>query len=308
MKNSIKRILIAAEPSEQTLPLSARHASRLAQGLGAEIVLLSCVSDSATAAGFGAADPAELAPQPRGEADLVEDRLEQLAEPLRDAGIAVTTTVSSRMPAYRGILETAADRQADLVVVGVHESRVAPHRRLTETDWDLMRLCPCPLLLIRDPDTEAYDAILAAVDPLQDHAEPPGLDHAVLGAAEQFRRAFDAGLRVANIYPNPEDYEIVSAVQVEPGVFYGAENIEEAHRRAVHALVRDCGIEKAEELLRAGEPAAAIGEIAAEHNIQLIVMGAIKRGRIESAVLGSTAETVIADATCDVLLVKPSAD
>lgn len=305
MKIKIERILIAAKPSKQTPPLAVPHALSLAQSFNAEIMLMSYVADSPAAAAFSGADPAEPMPRPHGKAAGALDRLEQLAQPLRDAGVSVTTSVSTRSPAYRGILEAADDWQADLVVAGVHESRLAPHRRLTETDWELMRLCPCPLLLTREPNTESYGMILAAVDPLRDHAEPEGLDNAVLGAADEFRRAFHATLSIANVYPNPEDYEIVSAVQVEPGIFYGTENIEEAHRSAVRALVRECGIVNADEVFLAGEPSAGIARIAAERKTDLIVMGSLKRGRIEATVLGSTAETVVADASCDVLLVKP---
>lgn len=121
------------------------------------------------------------------------------------------------------------------------------------------------------------------------------------------RDACDAELRVVNVYPNPEQYEIVSAVQVEPGVFYGTENVKAAHRQAVIDLIDECNVPDSEIVLRAGKPAEIIAELAGEQAIDLVVLGSIKRGRIERALLGSTAERVVGEAPCDVLLVKPPA-
>ena len=89
------------------------------------------------------------------------------------------------MPVYQGILDEVTRSQADLLVVGVHEPGRAPHTRLTDIDWQLMRLCPCPLLLVRHlNESPYYGAVLAAVDPLQEHAEPEGLDEAVSAEGE----------------------------------------------------------------------------------------------------------------------------
>jgi universal stress protein E len=161
-------------------------------------------------------------------------------------------------------------------------------------------------LVVRNPNVERYGAILAAVDPLRRHAEPAGLDQAVLRAAGEFSRAFNARLCVTNVYPDPDNFEVASSVEVEPGVFYGTENIEAAHRRAVADLIDECGVTGAETILRTGEPAAVIAALASEQKIDLVVLGAVKRGRLQAAILGSTAEAVVADAPCDVLLVKPS--
>jgi universal stress protein E len=310
-KNKIQRILIAVRPRERGLPLAASHACSLAQGLGAEIGLMSCVVESRLASGLAWADPVAVTdPQlesfDRGRHQQVQ--LEELAKPLRDAGVTVTTLVSTQRPIYQSILSEAANWQADLLVVGVHEPRLIARTHLTDIDRQLMRLCPCPLLIVRNPNVERYRAILAAVDPLHRHAEPAGLDDAVLRAAAEFSRAFNARLCVTNVYADPNNFEVVSSVEVQPGVFYGTENIEAAHHKAVADLIDEYGIGDAETLLRTGEPAAVIAALASEQKIDLVVLGAVKRSRLEAAILGSTAEAVVADARCDVLLVKPSAN
>ena len=311
MTRKIERILIAVKPWEDRLPISNARATDLARGLKAEVALTSCIRLSATASELSWMDAALSMDFDIARLDRVDDELailERLAEPLLAAGVTVTTRAKSGASAGRGILDEAADWEADLLVAGVHELQLVPHPRLLDVDRQLMRLCPCPLLLARGPETGLYRSILAAVDPLHGHAEPSGLDHLILGAARQFRDAFDAKLQIINVYPNPNEFEVVSAVEVSPGVFYGSENIEAVHRQAVIDLADECGVSDADLLVRAGKPAAVIAEAAREQAADLIVLGSIKRSRLHAMLLGSTAEIVVDEAESDVLLLKPPSD
>lgn len=135
--------------------------------------MTSCIGLSALADGLAWTDPAsgtDLEGQilSRGKDELAE--LERLAQPLRDAGVTVTTRVRSEARADHGILDEVAAWQADLLIAGVHKFASALRPRLADVDWQLMRLCPCPLLLVRAPQAERYRTILAAVDPLHGHA------------------------------------------------------------------------------------------------------------------------------------------
>lgn len=282
--HKIKRILVAVKPDTEEMPLAATHARFLAESFAAEIALLSCVSEVRLASGLAAADPAAVEAMQTAWLEREHAVLDRLAEPLRKTGVKVTTRVSVRSPIYASILEEAEAWSADLVVVGIHEPR--------------------PLLLVADPTIESYRTILAAVDPLHQHAEPSGLDAAVVETAEQFAVAFQARLCVANIYPSPDDYEIVSSVEVEPGVFYGTENIKAAHLKAVEKLLGRARSKRVDILLQSGRPATEIAALAAQQKAELVVLGSVKRSRLEVALMGSTAEAVVADAPCDILLVQ----
>jgi universal stress protein E len=149
--------------------------------------------------------------------------------------------------------------------------------------------------------------VLAAIDPLHRHAEPSGLDRAVLAAARELGHAFGMPWRVVHAFPDPESFSIVSSVEVSPGIFYGTENVESVHRVAVHALVSEYGVTPDRIDLRPGEPAEVIAEVVRKRRIELVVLGAIKRSALAQALLGSTAERVVAEVDCDVLLVPPPA-
>ena len=303
MSIAIRRVLAALKPWQAGLPLSAYHARFLAEHFGAELRLLSCVFDADVAVGVSNGDGQALSAQ----AGLIESErsvLVDLAESLGDWGVDAEFEVRWGYPIEDVILEEVRRWEADLLVVGTRQGGVRPHTRLSRVDWHLMRACPCAVLLARDPQFEGYETILAAVDPLHRHSQPAGIDRRILELGAALTRAAQSECLVAHIYPDPALFTLASAVEVLPGVYYGADNIAHAHRRAVTELAAEYGVHGRQVILEAGDPGQRLADIIERHSVDLIVMGAIKRG-IEERLLGSTVEVIVAEAQCDVLLVEP---
>jgi nucleotide-binding universal stress UspA family protein len=297
----LKRILVAVKPWQRGLPLAARHARQLAQLADAELRVLGTVFEAAAAAGCERGDVQAQALRDHHIA-AARAHLERLAHSLRDWGARVTTSVTWGVPAYECILAAAQEWQADLLVVGMHEQEPL-HTRLTDTDWQLMRRVECPLLLVKSSSFDRYRTIVAAVDPLHAHDEPYGLDTAVLDAGRAIARVCGSALRAVYAYPGAEAFDLASSVEVAPGVFYGAENVEALHRRAVNELAVGFGVAASEVDLVVGSAREAIVDTATERRAQLLVVGLPRRGGVLPAALGSTAEHVVAGVACDVLLV-----
>jgi universal stress protein E len=299
----LKRILVAVKPWQRGLPLAANHARQLAQLAGAQLQLVGTVFDARAAAGSDRGEPGA-----RDRAlGAARAELDRLARSLRDWGAAVTTKVVWGVPAYEGILAAAREFQADLVAVGDHEPEML-HTRLTDTDWQLMQRADCPLLLVKSPSFGGYKTIVAAVDPLHGHDEPYGLDRAVLDAARAVARACGSTLRAVYAYPGAEAFGLASAVEVVPGVFYGEENVEALHRRAVNELAEQFGIAAAEVDLVVGSAPEAIIDTVAQRRAQLVVVGTPRRRGVLAAAVGSTAERVVSAVSCDVLIVPGPVD
>jgi len=298
----LKRILVAIKPWQRGLPLAAHHARQLAQLVGAQLRVFGTVFEAGAAAGT---DRGRIARERAVAAARVE--LERLAGSLRDWGAKVTTDVGWGVPAYDRILAAAREWRADLVVIGTHESDT-PHTRLTDTDWQLMRRSEVPLLLVKSPSFAGYRTVVAAVDPLHAHAEPYGLDRAVLDAGRSIARKCGSTLRAVYAYPGRAAFDLASAVEVTPGVFYGAENVEAVHRRAVNELVEQFGIAATEVDLVEGSAPAAIIDTVAKRRAELVVVGMPRRRGALAAAVGSTAERVVTDVACDVLIVPAPSD
>jgi universal stress protein E len=302
----LKRILVAVKPWQRGLPLAASHARQLAQLAGAQVQLLGTVFDAGAAVGSDRGEPAGRIARDRALAAARVD-LERLAGSLRDWGANVTTKVVWGVPVYDGILAAAREWRADLVVVGTHEPETL-HTRLTDTDWQLMRRTECPLLLVKSSSFGGYRTVVAAVDPLHAHEEPYGLDRAVLDAGRVIARACGSTLRAVYAYPGRAAFDLVSAVEVTPGVFYGAENVEAVHKRAVNELAEQFGIAATEVDLVEGSAPTAIIDIVAKRRAELVVVGMPRRRGAFAAAVGSTAELVVTDAACDVLIVPTPVD
>jgi universal stress protein E len=302
----LQRILVAIKPWERGLPLAANHARQLAQNVNGQIQLVGTVFDAGVAAGRDRGESAARVSQDRAVA-AARVELERLASSMRDWGGQITTKVLWGASAYEGILSAVAEWRADLLVVGAHEPHTL-HTRITDTDWQLMRRVSCPLLLVKSPEFDGYRTVLAAVDPLHAHDEPEGLDRAVLDAGRCFARAFGSTLRAVYAYPGAAAFELASAVEVEPGVFYGAENVEALHRRAVTELVEEYGVAGTELDLVEGAAADAVIDCVTKRRAELVVVGAPQRHGVLAAAVGSTAEAVAAQVACDVLIVPAASD
>jgi universal stress protein E len=298
--NSISKILVAVRPEDKGLPLPAEQARILAEALGAELILFSALPEAEPAFSFGGRAASKGA-----VLDAERRELERVAVLLRDWGVSVSVEVGCGMPAYEVILEAVAALEADLVVIGPHRLQLSFPVELTHTDRQLMKLCPCPLFLAKDPNFQGDGTILAAVDPLHRHEEPEGTNRAVLAAAALFAQALRSELRIVHAYPDPAQYSWVSAVEPRPGIFYGSENIEAVHREAVHALAREAGIDEEHVDLVPGEPRLVIPEVVDQRGAHLLVIGVLKRGELEELMLGSTAQSVARDVACNVLMIKP---
>ena len=301
-RSPIERVLVAIKPWQRGLPLESQHASQLAEAFGAKLMLVSSVFDAKVARrvqreGAGADGRTRLI-----EAEHVE--LERLARSLRDWGAKVATRVVWGAPPYQAVLDVAHEWRADLIVVGVHENRLRLAVRLTDTDWQLMRLAPCPLLLVKDPVFDGYPTVLAAIDPAHPEAAASGIDRAVLDVSRTIARA--CGSKVRAVHALPLRAPIApSTIEPAPGVFVDEDQIEALERRAVVDLAAEYDVAPDCVDIVHGAPANVIAETAADRRAALVVMGALRRGELEQAMLGSTAESVAVDVPCDVLLVPP---
>ena len=124
-----------------------------------------------------------------------------------------------------------------------------------------------------------------------------------MAAGRTLAAAFGSALRVVNAYPGGEAFALASAVEVSPGVFYGNENVEDLHRRAVVDLGERFGVSGEAIDLVAGKPAEVILDVVAARKAALVIVGVPQRRGGMAAIVGTTAEAVTAEVPCDVLLV-----
>lgn len=233
------------------------------------------------------------------------DRIERKAEALERAGIKVTIDAAWDAPWDEGVIRGALRHQADWIVAGVSSHPVHRRRLFGNSDWQLIRHAPCPLLLVRRASWEAPLRVIAAVDPLHSHGKPEYLDNRIIDISACLCKWHDGRLYVFHAFqPIVSD---ICADDPEPApIEYTEANLEGAHNAAVEALVDrlaevDYGVRVAE-----GDTEEKLPEFATEISADLVVMGAVARNAVQRIFIGSTAEKVLDRLDCDILIVKPA--
>ncbi len=242
----------------------------------------------------------------RLKADLRQmaiEALERLAEPLRRGGVDVSTSAAWDYPPFEAILRRAAATGADLIVA----PRRARHRLpalLGYTDWELLRLSPVPVLLIKTPARYRRPSLLAAIDPTHAHAKPSALDQRILKYAAEVSDALHGTLHVVHAYrarPLPPALTFDTKQRKRLLVEYA----KEAKAVFDKALVK-ANIPPSRRHLVAGDPAAVIPAVARKTRSAIVVIGAVSRSALKRVFIGNTAERVMDELRCDLLIVKPA--
>ncbi len=305
MVDEINRVLIAIQPGGPPSKSVLDHVSWLATHLNGEIRIVSCLYDTVIAAGLVNEDRNSFAAQ-AGMINTQEGTLDEIVKSIATPECSIDSAVRWGIP-YRDVIrEEARKWAADLIVVGSPQARIRANLGIAGFGIRLASQSPCPVLIAKISSFTGYRSVIAAIDPLHRHNELTGTDDRVLNAATQIAGIQDSSLSVLHVYPNPESFELASSVEVRPGVYYGAENIEAAHRSAVTEVADRYDIDSERIHLVAGDPVEEIVDQTRKLRADLIVLSTIKRGFIEETVYGSTATRVAAESECDVLLVGPA--
>jgi universal stress protein E len=231
---------------------------------------------------------------------VLRERLERarsLAKAFTDEGYRAAASARWDHPLERVIAEEARAKRADLVVMAPMQSRGGG---LSHADWQLVLTCPTPVLVVKSDGRAKYRRIVAAVDPFHAHAKPADLDAAILSGADALRAATGAELTVVHC--------------TRPIAYFGADfdapptsaGAEDDARQRLQELVRSAGIGTAGTRLFAGVPDVVLNDMVEHGEADVIVMGALARGRLAQLVVGSTAERVLHRSRADVLVVKPT--
>lgn len=300
----IKQILVAmSDPAAKASP-ALDKAAALARKLGAEVTLFHSVY-SPYVAGEQFYSPDALQRDIEGAVNLRKSQLARTAVALEKAGITVRVRVRWDYPVYESIVREVMREGVDLVVAESHRHTRAARVILSNTDWQLMRLCPCPVLFVKTARPYDRARVLAAVDPLHAHDKPAALDHELLDTGRELATLFGGKLHAVHAYMVATPF--TSGVLMEPVPL--PVNVAEQHaasvRKAFDGLLGPYELGRRNTHLRVGGAAEEVPAVAEEIDAGLVVMGVVSRSGLKRLFIGSTAERVIDHLKCDVLVLKP---
>ena len=195
--------------------------------------------------------------------------------------------------------------RTDLVIKSVHKSKTLVH---TPLDWELIRTCPQPLLLVggfkgkrRKKKAKAENDVIATIDLRSEDTKHRKLNFQVLDAAARFADIRGGRLHCVAVVEYSEvlsDLEMIDPRKIRKEAVAASGDF-------LQALIEPYDIAKT----RIHRPAGKVGQMVAatvrKTGAGLVVVGSAARRGVGAALLGNSAEKILERSPCDVLVVHP---
>jgi nucleotide-binding universal stress UspA family protein len=294
-----RSILVDVDATDRAQPALER-ATRLARGSGARLTIVDVTGVPSYARRYLPAGlEEEMAGRRRGD-------LARLAEGI--TGIPAKSRLLEGRGATALVDEVLASGH-DLVVREGARDLVAPRREPSgAVNTELLRQCPCSVLLVGPGALAEHPRIAAAVDT---STEIGGEADQALNARIAETASLMAELEGGSV-TLLHAWEVLAETTVRrlasPDGYTGyltdaRQRAEDDFARFTRSLGGRLSHVRAE--LRRGEPEDVILEFVVAEGIDLVVMGSVARSGIPGFFIGNTAERVLPKLPCSLLVVKP---
>ena len=192
------------------------------------------------------------------------------------------------------------DFQPDLVIKSIQDQSRLSRILITSTDWKLVTTCPCPLLLVKAQPWHDNGAIMAAIDPMHVKAQQTQLDHLLLDTTVNLARRVQLNAIAFHSYlPDISSFfpKVINADEY-------IQEIRQQHLQKLRPLLAEHDLSEDALRLKRGNLIRTLCQVIDQEKVNILVLGALSRNFVEKAIIGSTAEKILHDTHCDVLVMK----
>jgi nucleotide-binding universal stress UspA family protein len=293
--------ILAATDFSSTARAGVDWATELAQAHGARIELVHSLLVPSRATDF--------VPSPPDFTEALQEaasgRLNEITDYVRGKGVEVSAELKLGVPS-QVILETARQKNADLIVIGTRGLSGLRHLLLGSTAERVVQHAHCPVLTVHPGDADKHrsiDTVLVPTDFSQD------AETAYSAALELLGRGNGTKVILLHVYHLPYEYTAYGTIPTSLDYFKDVEGAAEDRLTALTEELKGKGFQ-VETIAREGFPPEVILAEAEAAGADLIAMGTHGRTGLAHLVLGSTAERVVQRADCPVLTLRsePSED
>lgn len=299
----LTKILVNLEEHHHNEQAIAK-AALLAERTGAHIELFCCCFNLSVRNAYLFDADARRDAQ-HGYLRQVETRLDEIARTLQGRGLAVGVDVAWDRHHAEGVIRKALRYEPDLLIHQVGQHSRLGHYLLAHRDWELLRECPVPLLLVKAHEWGESPRVAACVDPFHECDEPAALDRHILEQAAELVGVVQGELHAVHVF---QTLPLAAIFDEHAVTDYSAlhDKVARQHHASMRELVTPwLDAEGGRVHLLDGDTHVMLRRFAAEHDIDVMAMGTVARGVVDRLLLGSTIERVLDELECDVLVLKP---
>lgn len=266
---SLNKILVVIDPTREDQPAFERGLDS-AILTGARLHLYVCLDNEADEKTCNA------------EAEKFARFLDSLIDRCEADGVEANSEIDwADKDGWSKQVVVCATRTSAFMIFKNSFSHADVQREMRSTsDWTLMRLAPCPLLMVKNHSDWKHRRVLAAVDHQSTDEAHIKLNNQIISFTQSFTDAYGSDAHFVNAFqdknhrPEPEELVQIFGAPVEH----------------IHVIENT--------------PAAAISELSEQLGVDLIIIGTVGRTGIKARMVGNTSEKILDHTRADVLVLN----
>jgi universal stress protein E len=260
---SLSKIMVVIDPTQDDQPAFER-ALVSACMTGARLHIYTCLNQSA--------DETMIA--------RYQARLETLIQRAEADGIEAITELEHAEDWSQKISQAAARCSASMIFKNSFEHSDVQREQRSTSDWTLLRLAPCPVLMVKNHRDWQHRRVLAAINSQSTDIAHIKLNNQIIGFAQRFTDAYGSDAHFINAYQDRN------------------------HPPGVSELSQVCGAPEEQIHVIEGAAAAAVSDTANDLGVDLVIIGTVGRTGLKGQVVGNTAERILDHTLADVLVLN----
>ena len=264
---ALDKIFVVIDPTADQQPAFERSLDS-ARDTGASLHLYMCVNEESECVSLEEA------------AGRFGALLDQLAQRAKQAGVNAVTELEYHHDWAKHAVFAASRCQASMIFKNSFDHSSVQRELRPTSDWTLLRMAPCPVLMVKNFQDWSHRRVLAAINPASTEAAHRQLNDKISAFAGELAAAYGS------------DAHYVTAFQ------------DLNHAPEAAQIADTCGVGSEHVHLRQGKADQVIRDVAAELEVDLIVVGTVARDGIKGRVVGNTCERLLDQTHSDLLVLN----
>jgi len=298
-----RNILVYIDPTQEHQPALKRAAEIAEKATDVSITLfLTCYDLTYEMTSLSSAEEREAM-----QSLVIKENqawLDTLAAPYLESGLTIKSQILWHNRPFQAAIQLILKDGYDLLIKSTH-----PHSQLsailfTPTDWNLLRKCPIPLLLVKADAWPENGNILCAIDckSILD-SEHHDLSESILSEANDIASMVKSNIHIVNAYPSPPMNIMMELPEFDP--IHYEDGLKKLHQETLNEYAEKYNINPENTHLQQGIAEDVISDVAEELDAALVILGTVGHSGLGATLLGHTAEQVIDKLNSDLLALKP---
>ena len=229
--------------------------------------------------------------------DRKQKEMYDFLDGLETTDVKIKTDVVWEKSFERWVIARCDQKSFDLVFKSGHRTETFLY---TPSDWQLMRHCPEPVMIVGDKPWKEGGVVLAALDLGSNNQRTLDLNEDILRQAMKLAKATNSEMHACYSIAVPK--ALADLDLIDPKTY--EDKMKASLDPMIRKLVDEAGLNRDKLHLVSGKPAKEICRISQKIDADVVILGNKTRTSLRGRLLGNTAENVLHKISADVVVIK----